>query len=243
MRRRARTNARTSPGGAAVRVKATDLYWQTLGEHRDAPHYRLLRFKLLHFVANKLAPDPALLKGDRPFQNPVLKGIWHYKLLSKPEITLFYTRGDGVATLCMLGDHSDYGFKGRAATAEARTASRVNNAAARPEAPSPGWPGVRWQDPLDLLHHPDLPELSGAALIALLDELNAEAETGARFERRHGVGLLDAGEEVFERYLEDIIRCQDLVASLRRNMFRHAHWIENLPEANEFRADARRVPA
>lgn len=217
-----------------AKVNTADLYWDTLEPHRQAPYYRLLRFKLLHFIASKVKNPNESLSGDKGFQNPILKGIRHYKLMTKPEITLFYTQKDSNITLCMLGNHTDYSFKGSALKAEGRTAIRVNNASDRPAQMSPQWNNLKWADPLELLYHPDVPELSGAALLELLEEVNQEAESGEKFERKWSISLLDTNEQTFERYIQDLMKAQQMIIELRRNQLRHEHWSNNINNAQQF---------
>jgi hypothetical protein len=219
---------------AVPSVTPTDLFWDTLAEHRNQPYYRLLRFRLLTFqVAKMQSADPAS-GADRPFSNSVLKGIWHVRLNRDPEVVLFYARRGDETVLGMLGSHDDYAWRGHNARAEPRTAARVNNAAARGCVPSPRWQTLRWSDPLDLLTHPDVPELSPVALRNLLEEIGDEQNEGARFESRNGIAPTEADEHEFDSYMEDLERAHTFVDSMLNSRTPQVHWLHNSVEAARF---------
>ncbi len=202
-------------------------FWATVEAHRDTSHYRPLRARLLQFVQAKEAArgsEPAV-PGDRPFTNPVLRGVWHVHLIKKPEIVLFYGVQGGRVVLAMLGDHSDYAYRGARSQADGRLANRVAGAMEGAMRPSPDWGAVRWRDPLALLNHPDLPEMSLPALLRLSDEISQEQETGERFERLYGFSPLDARDEDFEAYMADLSRASGFVQALARGALRHRHWM------------------
>ena len=214
--------------------RSTDLFWETLREHRQQPYYRALRFKLLKFAAAKWASPGQASAADRPFRNPALRDIWHIRLHQDPEITLFYAKRGSETVFAMLGDHNDYAWRGINARAEPRTANRVNNSVDRPAAQSPHWATLKWQDPLEILNHPDLPELSREASHLLMQELADEASEPVKFERRQGFALVDAKEADFDAYLEDIQRARELVSSLIAKNLPSTHWLDNLEAASGF---------
>ena len=222
-------------------VRCTDLFWATLQEHRDSPRYRSLRFRLLQFMRAKENSTAPFSGGDRPFTNSALKDIWHLRLRTSPEVTLFYVRNGPETVMAMIGSHADYGFKGANSRAEARTATRVNNAVAGPGSPTPGWETLRWADPLDILNGPDVPEMSRGAMDSLVGEIEAEEATGARFERLQGIPLIEASEGDFFRYMDDLAKAREFVISLMAERVPHRHWLDNVEATDSFQPPRRAV--
>lgn len=220
-------------------LRFTDIFWDTLQDHRNTSYYRMLRFKLLLFALAKTESSGPSSAADRPFSNIALKNIWHIRLHQDPEVTLFYAKRGNETVVAMIGDHSDYGYRGVNARAETRTAKRVNNAAETLDAPSPRWPTLKWQDPLDILTHPDLPELSREAGYALLDEIRQEQSDPIRFERKHGLSLMDVSETDFDAYMADLDRADELVTSVMATTVPGRFWMDHLDMAQGFEAKQR----
>ena len=217
-------------------------FWASVEAHRNTSHYRPLRAKLLQFVQAKEAgrgAEPAV-PGDRPFANPALRGVWHLHLIKQPEVVLFYGVQGSRVVLAMLGDHSGYAYRGARSQADGRLANRVAGAMDGVLKPSPEWDALRWRDPLALLNHPDLPEMSLPALLRLSDEISQEQESGKLFERQHGFSPLDARDEDFEGYMADLNKASDLVHGLARQALRHRHWMLH-PDPADFEL-AERAP-
>jgi hypothetical protein len=222
-------------------LRFANLFWETLAEHRNAPYYRNLRSKLLAIGAHKAISDSQFSGADRSFKNPDLKNVRHIRLIQNPEVTLFYHTSSGVTTFAMLGSHADYGFKGINAKAETRTGIRVHNASVSPERKSPAWPSLRWQDPLDILNNPDLPEMSQDALMDIAEELIEEERDAPRFERRHGCSVLDCHEDIFENYISDVRKASILVHKTINGKVPSTYWLSNIEEANSFKLEERSI--
>lgn len=222
-------------------LRFANLFWDTLAEHRTAPYYRTLRAKLLAIGAHKTLSDSQFSAADRSFKNNDLKNIRHIRLVQNPEITLFYHTSSGVTTFAMLGNHTDYGFKGINMTAETRTGVRVHNASVSVEKPSPTWPSLRWQDPLDIVNNPDIPEMSRDALKDLMAEILEEEKDAPRFERKHGCSVLDCHEDIFEKYISDVQKASQFVNNVLKGKVPPTYWLAHVEEANSFKLEERSI--
>lgn len=167
-----------SPLPRVTKIEVSSLFWRDLSEWRTHKEYFPVRSRIAEMVMRAAAGGPA---GDTPFngRKAVWDGIGHAHVGNK--LTLFTTRPDGeTLRLCAVKKHDFYGFrterKGRAIDA----ARKVHNASVSPHAPSPGWSGLKWRDPSEILSHPELRELSGAGLRDLYQEILDETD---RFDR------------------------------------------------------------
>jgi hypothetical protein len=79
--------------------------------------------------------------------------------------------------LSMIGDHHDYGFNNKGTNAGQVMANRIDQAIARGHVASPDWDTIKWSTPMELLDHPELAELSLAALGRVHTAVQVEAET------------------------------------------------------------------
>jgi len=167
-----------SPLPKTRKIEISSLFWRDLSEWRTHKEYFSVRARIAELVLRAGAGEPA---GDTPFNGRKLlwEGVGHTHVGNK--LTLFTTRPDGeTLRLCAVKKHDFYGFrnerKGRANDA----ARKIHNASVSPHDPSPGWSGLKWRDPSEVVSHPELREMSGAGLRGLYEELLTEAD---RFDR------------------------------------------------------------
>jgi hypothetical protein len=160
------------------RIEISSLFWRDLSEWRTHAEYFSVRARIAELVIRAGSGEPA---GDAPFngRKSVWDGVRHAHVGNK--LTLFTIRLDGdTLRLCAIKKHDFYGFrnerKGRAHDAS----RKIHNAAASPHLASPGWPGLRWRDPSEVVTHPELRELSDQGLRGLYQEILDEAD---RFDR------------------------------------------------------------
>ena len=149
-------------------------------------------------------------------------------------MTLFYAKRGQETVFAKLGDHTDYGWRGKNASAEARTARRINNSVDGFSVGAPHWDTLRWRDPRELLNHPDLPELSVEAATNLLEELEDEANEPSRFEETYGISLMDVSDDDLDAYLADVQSAQDLLRGLAAKKMPLNHWVESLGPDEDF---------
>jgi len=185
-------------------VLITDLFWETLGQIRGTPYYEPAVEKIRTCIANKMANREHVGGGDSPFTaEKALRGMWHCRICQSPLTILFYRIEGDTMLLGKVGDHGDYGWKGKNSKASERLAERIANAVARGHSPFPGWDAPRWSDPKQVSLHPDVPLLSRAAMERLDESLSSEFESLSLFQKRHGT-LETANEEDVYDWLEHI---------------------------------------
>lgn len=188
-------------------VKYHDLFWETLKPHRNQAYYPGLRKKIEEFIEKKCEDSGPVSRRDNLFGNKMgdLTGVWHFAIVRNPDIVLFYTMESGILHFAMIGDHHDYPSDGKNHTARERTGKAVWNAVAgtpvdRPE----NWGAPRWDDPANLIDHPDLPNLPAWALDELIAQVEVEMENGEIYRRRTGRMLPEEPEDVFFGYFETL---------------------------------------
>jgi hypothetical protein len=207
-------------------VRFHDLFWRTLEPHRGQGYYPGLRDKLTWFIQRKVeTTDPASGRDNYFGAIKALSGIWHFAISRTPDVVIFYTLDGGHLNLALVGSHHDYPFNGKNLGSSARTAERVHNTIAAGHVPTPGWSTLRWNDPEELLRHPDLPQLSAQALDALTSELVEEMDEGARYRKSKGIPVEDASEEEFDRYFSCLVQVREVVLELRRSRAGMRHWM------------------
>lgn len=199
-------------------VRFHRLFWSTLEPHRDQGYYSQLREKLAWFMERKAESLAPVSGRDNYFRDS--GGLWHFAIQRNPDVVVFYTVSGGSSAgatlnLAMVGSHHDYPHAGKNYKAFSRTKERIAHALDEAPMASPLWESLRWDDPSDLLAHPDLSEMAPGALDDVLDELMSEMETGDRYQRRKGQSLFDVGETEFDRYLDDLAAARDLVMTVR----------------------------
>lgn len=218
-------------GVSGVRTHA--LFWKTLEDHRDRPHYNLLRTKIRQLILAKLESTNPLSGSDKQFVNKTsLNGIWHFTASRTPDVVIFYTIDENKLNLAMVGSHHDYPFNDTNRNAGERTGRRIRNTLYSGVVESPQWDDLRWVDPEDLLLHPDLPELSAESLDTLLLDVHQELKDGARYMARHGRALDDpaTGMPELERYVEALEKARDLILEIRRAHEGPMFWIKRKPD-------------
>ena len=197
-------------------VRFGDLFWKTLEPHRGQGYYLGLREKLTWFARRKEESTSPVSGRDNYFGKiKDLAGIWHFAALRTPDVVIFYTLDEGCLNLAMIGSHADYPFNGKNLGASKRTAARVNGAVARDPVPTPDWEGLRWEDPSELLGHPDLPELSVPGLDKVIGDLTTEMDDGNRYVARFGVEIERQSEAEFDRYVNALSDALDLTRGIR----------------------------
>lgn len=223
-------------------VQYYDLFWETLEKHRGLPHYGLLRQKIEELITRKSESTDPMGGRDALFRgNQHLKGIWHFAASRNPDVVIFYRIEDSLLHLTMVGDHHDYPYNGKNATAAKRTAGRIEAAMDNGEQSRPNWDCVRWEDPSELIVHPELHELGAQALDRLMAELVHEMQTGRRFFDAHGVEIEETSEAEFERYVGDLEAAVGRVRDIRRNPDRSLDATASWLNFNKFMREERPV--
>ncbi|MCV9964422.1 hypothetical protein OIU34_21265 [Pararhizobium sp. BT-229] len=199
------------------RITYTDLFWETLGELRGTPYYRQACEGIRACAVNKLTNRNFRSATDEPFTaQKELKGFWHARILGSPLRLLFYSiEGDTLQIGC-VGDHSDYGWKGKHSGAAERLVNRIRNSVKKGHVPFPDWEPPRWSNPDQLLDHPDLALLGRSALVKLDGQLNGEWDDLAVFKRKHGddaVNDVDLAMDWLERVAKVRDRLGFIIAS------------------------------
>jgi mRNA-degrading endonuclease YafQ of YafQ-DinJ toxin-antitoxin module len=170
-----------------TKVVQTDLYLDSLDELRGTPYYEQLCGSIQTCITNKIGDVGHVGNNDRPFSaQKELRGIWHCHLVKSPLKILFYTVSGDVLTLCKVGDHDDYGWKGKNSGAAERLVHRIANAVARGNVPYADWEGFRWRRPSAVIGHRDVALMSRQALDRIDGSLVSEFESLAILTRRHG---------------------------------------------------------
>lgn len=170
-----------------TKVVQTDLYLDTLGDLRGTPYYEQLCSSIQTCITNKINDGGHVGNNDRPFSaQKELRGIWHCHLVKSPLKILFYTVSGDVLTLCKVGDHDDYGWKGKNSGAADRLVHRIANAVARGNVAYADWEGFRWQRPSDIIGHRDIALMSRQAIDRIDASLVREFDGLTILARRHG---------------------------------------------------------
>ncbi|TLX16595.1 hypothetical protein [Rhizobium sp. MHM7A] len=160
-----------------TKVVFTDLFWETLSDHRKHSRYRDFRNSIAMCIRHKSQNRSFTSASDKPFNaDPTLKGIWHCKLSRNPDVILFYRMAENTMFLSMIGDHHDYGYNNKGTNAGQVMANRIDQAIARGHVPSPDWDTIKWSTPMELLDHPELAELSLNALGRVHSAIMTEQE-------------------------------------------------------------------
>lgn len=196
------------------RVLYTDLYWDSLAEFRNTPHYRQIHENIATCIVNKIRDRNFWSPTDEMFSaQKELKGIWHARVLGMPLRLLFYKIEGDTLQFGNIGTHDDYGWKGKNSKAAERLVERFRHAIARGHVAFPDWEPVRWSDPAQLVDHPDLAVMSVKSLRALYRQLSEEYETLALFKRKHGERAVDDLGLAFS-WIETISQVRDGVERL-----------------------------
>lgn len=207
-----------------TKIVFTDLFWETLSDHRKHGRYADFRKAIVACIQNKANDRNFTSKSDKPFSgNPVLRGLWHCKLSRNPDVVFFY-RMDGDTMLCgMIGDHHDYGFNGKNQLAEQVLAGRINQAISRGHQEIAGWSGVKWNKPSDLLHHPELSECSDAELHRLQSEIESETVSLSKLEMAYG-SCNELPDETWSLWLEELHEVHVAISKIQEDRaLRHLH--------------------
>jgi mRNA-degrading endonuclease YafQ of YafQ-DinJ toxin-antitoxin module len=161
-----------------TKVVFTDLFWETLSEHRKHSRYRDFRNSIAMCIRYKSQNRSFTSASDKPFNaDPTLKGIWHCKLSRNPDVIMFYRMSENTMYLSMIGDHHDYGYNNKGTNAGQVMANRIEQAIARGHVATPDWETIKWSTPMELLENPELAELSLAALSRVHTAVQMEAES------------------------------------------------------------------
>lgn len=194
-------------------VVKTDLYWETLGELRNTPYYGQLVESIGTCIRNKMNDRQHKGGNDTPFSaEKALKGLWHCRLAQSPLKILFYSVEGDTLNLCKVGDHDDYGWKGKNSKASDRLAERIGNALRRGNVPYADWQTFRWSHPDRIAGHPDLPMMSGNALRRLDKTLFDELEGLDILARKYGGDVNAVPVDVAVEWLGAIESCRDRLA-------------------------------
>lgn len=198
-----------------TKVVFTDLFWQTLEEHRKHSRYLDFRKVIASAIRHKADDRNYVTNSDKPMTGGMLKGVWHCKVSRTPDIVFFYRLTSDTMICAMIGSHHDYGFNGKNIAAGRTTNSRIEHSIQKGHQPSPNWSSIKWSCPAELMGNPDLYEASEAALDHVLVELYAETETLSLLARKHGP-YESISDEVLSDWIERLVEAQDTVADLQK---------------------------
>jgi mRNA-degrading endonuclease YafQ of YafQ-DinJ toxin-antitoxin module len=198
-----------------TKVVFTDLFWQTLEEHRKHSRYQDFRKVIASAIRHKADDRNYVTNSDKPMSGVMLKGVWHCKVSRTPDIIFFYRMTSDTIICAMIGSHHDYGFNGKNIAAGRTTNSRIEHSIQKGHQPSPNWSSVKCSCPAELMGNPDLYEASEAALDDILIELEAEADTLSLLARKHGA-LENIAEEVYGDWIERLDEAQKAVFNLQK---------------------------
>jgi predicted DNA-binding ribbon-helix-helix protein len=199
-----------------TRIEASVTFWKDLEAVRKESWYTQLRRSIAEFVTEVADGCNAREKG---FSNPKLKGIMHVKLPKGMRLFHVYPESD-LLRLCLVVDHSVYGFNGKHMGREARTADKIWRDFEVPVVHSPFWDDMKWKLPSDILSNPEISEMSNTGLNTLLAEIEDESHNFARLIRALGVKSMDdVSEDQYDLWAESLIEAQDLViAKIEENV-------------------------
>lgn len=194
------------------KIEVSETFWKDLEHLRKHAAYSAIRKSVADFVAALASGQPT---REARFRNPAFVGVYHIALPG--DQWLFYTRPEyGTVKLCLIGDHSTYGFKGKHRGKEAATAQKIRQCAERPSLRRPDWDRFSWKRPADILASTDLEHLSDAAIAILADEVAQEMTDFARLQRIAGAeSLSDVPDTLADSWLDQLIDAEVLVSDLR----------------------------
>lgn len=193
-----------------TKVVFTELFWETLGEHRKHPRYLDFRKVIASAIRHKADDRNHITNSDKPMTGGMLKGVWHCKVSRTPDVVFFYRLTSDTIICAMIGSHHDYGFNGKNIPAGRITNSRIEHSMEKGHHPLPNWPSIKWSCPTDLVNNPDLYESSEAALDDVLRDIETEMDTLSLLSRKHGA-LEDIPEEIFSDWIERLDDAQKTV--------------------------------
>lgn len=197
-----------------TKVIFTDLFWETLSEHRKHARYVDFRRAITACILHKAADRTFSSNNDKAFiGNPVMRGLWHCKISRNPDVVMFY-RLEGETMLCgMIGSHHDYGFNGKNQMAGHLLVERIAQAAHRGHQEIPGWTGIKWKKPDDLINYAELEECSDAELDRLTCEIAQETASLAKLDALHGC-VDEIPEETWSKWFDDLQSAHDKISDI-----------------------------
>lgn len=192
------------------RIEVCDMFWKSLASMRKDPGYQDIRKALAITVLNIAQGKPV---NETRFANPAMAGILHFSLPHNTRV--FHTYKEDTLVLAMISDHSSYGFHGKHRSKESETADKIWRAIEKSTASSPQWDSVKWQDPNDIVVHPELDELSQKGLSRVLEEISKESENFNKLLQKANCKFLDDVPEMMaSKWFDDLVAAQDRVLSL-----------------------------
>jgi hypothetical protein len=198
-----------------TRVVITDLYWDTLSELRGTPCYDQALASIKTCIANKMVNRNHQSGNDTPFSaQKELKGIWHCRIVNSPLKILFYKVEGETLSLCKVGTHDDYGWKGKNSKAAERLQQRIAHSIGRGNVAFANWTCFRWNDPRTVIGHPDVALLSKSALRELDDALFAEYQNLTLLARKHGGDLSKVSTDQAVEWMSHIETARAYVADV-----------------------------
>jgi mRNA-degrading endonuclease YafQ of YafQ-DinJ toxin-antitoxin module len=204
-------------------ITMTQLFWDTLEQHRGHRRYADMRARIAFSVERKIDDPTYRSNSEYPFYGKNLEGIWHAKLSVNPDVVMFYTVSSETINLAMVGSHHDYPHQGKNAQKALPLAKKIWTSLERGHVPSPGWSQIKWNVPADITWSFELEETTLDHLEEIENELKLEMQEAPIFERVHGQKLDDADIEVFtewlaetDRALEAVDRAQERVRAISR---------------------------
>lgn len=204
-------------------ITMTQLFWDTLEQHRGHRRYPEIRARIAFSVERKVDDPSYRSNSDYPFYGKNLDGIWHCKLSVNPDVIMFYTISSETLNLAMVGSHHDYPHQGKHGQKAVPFARKIWTALDRGHVASPEWDRIKWNVPADITRSFELEETTLDHLAEIEAELKLEMHDAPIFERVHGQKLDDADIEVFtewlaetDRALEAVDRAQERVRAISR---------------------------
>jgi mRNA-degrading endonuclease YafQ of YafQ-DinJ toxin-antitoxin module len=186
-------------------VTMTQLFWDTLEQHRGHVRYQDIRAKIAWTVERKVENRTHRTNSDYSFvSNKYLEDIWHAKLSVNPDVVLFYVMSQDTLSLAMIGSHHDYPHGGKHLHKAESLGRRLRASVERGHVASPSWNRIRWTLPLDLIGNPELEEASMDQLESIMDRLRNELVDGPIFRQVHGTALEDQDIAVIEDWFTGV---------------------------------------
>nr|WP_250807404.1 hypothetical protein [Neorhizobium tomejilense] len=200
-------------------ITMTQLFWDTLEEHRGHARYSDIRAKIAWTVERKVENRTYRTSSDYPFvaTNKHLENIWHAKLSVNPDVVMFYMMSGDTLHLAMIGSHHDYPHQGKHLQKAESLGKKLKASVDRGHVPTPSWDKIKWTVPTDLLSNYELEETSMDHLEAIMDQLRQELVNAPIFARVHGVSIEDQDIEVLEQWFTGVdLALQALEAAQER---------------------------
>lgn len=200
-------------------ITMTQLFWDTLEEHRGHARYPDIRAKIAWTVERKVENRTYRTSSDYPFvaTNKHLENIWHAKLSVNPDVVMFYMMSGDTLHLAMIGSHHDYPHQGKHLQKAESLGKKLKASVDRGHVPTPSWDKIKWTVPTDLLSNYELEETSMDHLEAIMDQLRQELVNAPIFARVHGVSIEDQDIEVLEQWFTGVdLALQALEAAQER---------------------------